>query len=203
MISRRSRRTETSWTPGYWAWDDGAGDYYWTAGTWVQPPEVGLLWTPGYWIFVDARFVFHRGHWGRRIGFYGGIDYGLGFGGQGYQGGRWQGDRFYYNTAANDIADASMSNVYRQAVIERGAPGRASYNGGEGGVSARATAAELAAAQDPRTPPTLLQEQQARMAQSNPAFAPASIMAFRPSPPPPARRCSRVRARQRAPERQG
>ncbi len=158
------------WTPGYWAWNDSAGDYYWTPGTWVQPPGAGLLWTPGYWIFVNARYAFHAGHWGRQVGFYGGIDYGHGYGGQGYQGGRWQGDRFYYNTAVNDIADGSTSNVYRQAVIDRGAGGRASFNGGEGGVSAHATAAELAAAQDPRTPPTLLQEQQARMAQSNPGL---------------------------------
>jgi len=29
------------WTPGYWYWDDDAGDYYWVPGTWVEAPEVG------------------------------------------------------------------------------------------------------------------------------------------------------------------
>src|SRR5579871_6812189 len=24
------------WTPGYWAWDPDAADYYWVPGTWVQ-----------------------------------------------------------------------------------------------------------------------------------------------------------------------
>ena len=36
------------WTPGYWAWDEDEGDYYWVPGAWVSAPEPGLLWTPGY-----------------------------------------------------------------------------------------------------------------------------------------------------------
>ena len=31
------------WTPGYWAWDNAANDYYWIDGAWVQPPYVGAL----------------------------------------------------------------------------------------------------------------------------------------------------------------
>ena len=37
------------WTPGYWAWSDDDGDYYWVPGTWVLAPEIGFLWTPPYW----------------------------------------------------------------------------------------------------------------------------------------------------------
>ena len=37
------------WIPGYWAWDEDYGDYYWVPGTWVEPPQVGYLWTPAYW----------------------------------------------------------------------------------------------------------------------------------------------------------
>ncbi len=85
------------WTPGYWAYDDGDG-YYWVPGTWVQPPQVGFLWTPGYWGWGGSAFFFHEGYWGPHIGFYGGINYGFGYGGVGYEGGRWDGGHFSYNT---------------------------------------------------------------------------------------------------------
>src|SRR5262249_20289954 len=73
------------WTPGYWAYgDDG---FFWVPGTWVLIPEPGLLWTPGYWGWDDGGFyVFHDGYWGLHVGFYGGIDYGFGYVGFGYQG---------------------------------------------------------------------------------------------------------------------
>jgi len=34
-------------------------------------------------------YVFHVGYWGPVVGFYGGIDYGYGYVGRGYYGGRW------------------------------------------------------------------------------------------------------------------
>ena len=77
------------WTPGYWAWDDDDGDYYWVPGTWVLAPEAGFLWTPGWWGWGDGFFVFHEGYWGPRVGFYGGVVYGFGYFGHGYEGGRW------------------------------------------------------------------------------------------------------------------
>src|SRR5205814_4471350 len=58
------------WTPGYWAWDDDDGDYYWVPGTWVLAPQPGFLWTPGYWGWGGSAFVFYEGYWGPRIGFY-------------------------------------------------------------------------------------------------------------------------------------
>src|SRR5271157_5673039 len=88
------------WTPGYWAWSD---DYYWVPGTWVMPPEPGFLWTPGYWGWGDDGFVFNEGYWGASVGFYGGIDYGFGYFGHGYEGGRWDKGHFFYNTAFNNV----------------------------------------------------------------------------------------------------
>jgi hypothetical protein len=84
------------WTPGYWAWD--GDDYYWVPGTWVLAPEIGFLWTPGYWGWGGGAFFWHEGYWGPQVGFYGGINYGFGYWGHGYEGGRWDHDHFYYNT---------------------------------------------------------------------------------------------------------
>ena len=83
------------WTPGYWAW--GGGGYYWVPGTWVQPPRVGVLWTPGYWGFVGGVYSFNVGYWGPHIGYYGGVNYGFGYVGVGFAGGRWVGNSFAYN----------------------------------------------------------------------------------------------------------
>ena len=75
------------WTPGYWAYDYNGG-YYWVPGTWVIAPQVGFLWTPGYWVWGGSAFIFHEGYRGPQVGYYGGINYGYGYGGVGYEGGR-------------------------------------------------------------------------------------------------------------------
>ena len=85
------------WVPGYWYWDRSVDDYYWVPGTWVEPPRRGLLWTPAYWSWVEGRYVFYPGYWAREVGFYGGIDYGYGYTGEGYLGGRWENGAFFYN----------------------------------------------------------------------------------------------------------
>ena len=56
-----------------------------------RPAHVGVLWTPGYWGFVGGVYMFHAGYWGPHIGFYGGVNYGFGYGGVGFVGGRWRG----------------------------------------------------------------------------------------------------------------
>ena len=60
-------------------------------GVWVRPPQVGLLWTPGYWGWGGGAYLFHAGYWGPHVGFYGGVNYGFGYGGVGFGGGRWVG----------------------------------------------------------------------------------------------------------------
>ena len=99
------------WTPGYWAWD--GEDYYWVPGTWVLAPEVGFLWTPPYWAWGGSAFVFYDGYWGPVVGFYGGIDYGFGYFGHGFVGGRWEGDHFFYNRAVWHVDNTEIRNVVR------------------------------------------------------------------------------------------
>src|SRR5271163_5032177 len=92
------------WTPGYWA--NGSEGYFWVPGTWVEPPEVGVLWTPGYWGWGGGAFLWNAGYWGPTVGFYGGVDYGFGYGGFGYGGGYWQSGAFYYNRSVNRVGGA-------------------------------------------------------------------------------------------------
>ncbi len=157
------------WVPGYWAWSPDIG-WYWVPGTWVLPPQAGLLWTPGYWAYSDGAYVFNEGYWAPEVGFYGGIDYGFGYTGYGYDGGYWNNGVFFYNTFVNNIANVAITNVYRKRVVERNRT-RVSFNGGPGGVRARPTAAQLAAAGGRRVPPTAEQRRHAEAAARNPALA--------------------------------
>jgi hypothetical protein len=153
------------WTPGYWAYDYDAGDYYWVPGTWVLAP-VGLLWTPGWWGWGGGGFIFHEGYWGPQVGFYGGINYGYGYFGQGYAGGHWDHDRFYYNRAVNNVNVTVVHNVYNTTVVNRN-DNHVSYNGGNGGITARATPQEEAAARERHSPPVAAQNQHVQAARSN------------------------------------
>jgi hypothetical protein len=133
-----------TWVPGYWAWDPGEGDYYWVPGTWVLPPQPELLWTPAYWGWVGGRYAFHPGYWGREVRFYGGIDYGYGYTGEGYYGGHWDHGNFFYNRTVNNITNIRITNVYDQRVVVNNTATRASFNGGNGGTTARPTAQQEA-----------------------------------------------------------
>src|ERR1700761_7765701 len=82
------------WVPGDWAWRKSVPDYFWVPGTWVRPPAGGLVWTPPYWDRVEGGYAFHAGYWAAEVGFYGGIQYGFGYSGDGYQGGRWDDGTF-------------------------------------------------------------------------------------------------------------
>ncbi|MBV8681483.1 MAG: YXWGXW repeat-containing protein, partial [Caulobacteraceae bacterium] len=155
------------WVPGYWAWDDDYGDYYWVPGTWVLPPEPGLLWTPGYWGWTDGGYGFIPGYWGVEVGFYGGVDYGYGYTGHGYEGGYWRGRTFYYNSVVNNVRNVNITNVYERPVQASTGP-RVGFNGGPGGVQARPTPQELSLARQPHRPPTQVQAQQSSMARQQP-----------------------------------
>jgi hypothetical protein len=127
------------WTPGYWAYDYDASDYYWVPGTWILAPEPGFLWTPGYWGWGGAAFIWHVGYWGPHVGFYGGISYGFGYFGVGFEGGRWDNDHFFYNRSVTNVNVTVVHNVYNTTVINNTTINRVSFNGGNGGVSARPT----------------------------------------------------------------
>jgi len=163
------------WTPGYWAWDDVDQDYYWVPGTWVLPPEPDLLWTPPYWGWDNGAFVFYNGYWAPQVGFYGGIDYGYGYYGDGFDGGRWDHGHYYYNRAVNNVNVTEIHNVYNTTVVNNaGRTGRVSYWGGNGGVQARPTAQQEAVARERHTPPAAPQVQQVQAARTNPEFRAAT-----------------------------
>jgi WXXGXW repeat (2 copies) len=152
------------WNPGYWAY--GEDGYFWVPGTWVEVPHPGYFWTPGYWAFANGYYLWHGGYWGPHVGFYGGINYGYGYYGSGFYGGRWDGNVFRYNTAAWHVNSAVIHNTYvDRTVINQGAVNsHVSFNG-PGGIEARPTAGEEAAAQNRRLEATSAQrahEQEAR-----------------------------------------
>ena len=156
------------WTPGYWGWDD---DYYWVPGTWVMPPEVGYLWTPGYWGWGDGAFIWNDGYWGPQVGFYGGVNYGFGYTGSGYEGGRWQNGAFFYNRSVNNVSNVTnITNVYNQSVGNAPGVNNVSYNGGNGGISRQPTSEERVAASARHIPPTGEQTQHEHAASTNQAL---------------------------------
>ena len=129
------------WTPGYWAW--GSAGYYWVPGTWAMPPQTGLYWTPGYWganSYGNA-YGWSPGYWGPQVGYYGGVNYGYGYGGNGYYGGEWRNGAFAYNTAVTRVNPTIVHNTYvNRTVINKTVINRTSYNGGRGGIQTRPTA---------------------------------------------------------------
>jgi hypothetical protein len=128
-------------------------------------PEPGLLWTPGYWGWGDNAFVFNEGYWGAQVGFYGGINYGFGYAGVGYQGGYWNNGGFFYNRSVNNVTN--VTNVYTKTVIVNNVTNNVSYNGGSGGLSARPTAAEQTAASQKHVARTSVQVQHVQSASTN------------------------------------
>ena len=152
------------WTPGYWGWNDDAG-YYWVPGTWVVAP-VGMLWTPGYWGWGGGFYAWHAGYWGPHIGFYGGINYGFGYTGVGFVGGEWRGGAFYYNRSVTNVSVTNVTNVYNRTVIVNN-DRTVSYNGGQGGIEARPTSQEVAAAHEQHMAPLAAQTQHEHAASQN------------------------------------
>jgi hypothetical protein len=153
------------WTPGYWGYgDDG---YYWVPGTWVIAP-VGMLWTPGYWGWGGGVYVWHGGYWGPHVGFYGGINYGFGYGGVGFVGGEWRGGVFNYNRSVTNVNVTVIHNTYNQTVINNNTTiNRTSFNGGTGGVTARPTAEEQVAEREHHVQATKEQTEHEHAASTN------------------------------------
>jgi hypothetical protein len=156
------------WTPGYWAWNDEGG-YYWVPGTWVVAP-IGMLWTPGYWGWGGGFYAWHPGYWGPHIGFYGGINYGYGYGGVGFVGGEWRGGAFFYNRAVVNVDTVHVTNVYENRTVVVNNESHVAFNGGEGGVTAHATATEESAAREPHQAALAAQTQHEHAASQNKAL---------------------------------
>jgi hypothetical protein len=142
---------------------------------------VGVVWTPGYWSSAGTAFVFHPGHWGPTVGFYGGVNYGYGYFGNGYSGGHWIGNSFAYNTAVNHVDPAIAHHAYSESVAGQGSRGVVSYS-----AAARSTVVVHTVSQP---------QSQARVV-PKPA-APATVE--RSSEPPPAPAHAAVPAKVNAP----
>jgi hypothetical protein len=153
------------WAPGYWAY--GQDGYFFVPGTWVMAPQPGFLWTPGYWGWRGNAYAFNEGYWGPHVGFYGGINYGFGYFGHGFEGGRWDNGHFFYNRAVLNVNVDVIHNVYNTRVNETNVA-RVSFNGGSGGINARATAQEEAAAHERHIPAVAAQTEHIQAARSNP-----------------------------------
>jgi hypothetical protein len=129
------------WNPGYWAY--GSYGYYWVPGVWVLPPRVGV-------------YGWNAGYWGPHVGFYGGVNYGFGYGGVGFGGGNWSGGSFRYNTAVVNVNTTVVRNVYVDRTVINNTTvvnNRTSFNG-PGGIAARPTPQEQAATREPHIQPT-------------------------------------------------
>jgi len=152
------------WAPGYWSYGGGEG-YYWVPGAWVMAPYAGALWTPGWWGYTNERYGWHRGYWGRHIGYYGGVAYGHGYDGFGYQGGYWRGSHFEVNRYDNNVNTRDVHDAYNYRV-KRYNTSRVSYNGGQGGLQARPRPEEVEALHERHSPPMTAQMRVAQEARS-------------------------------------
>lgn len=157
------------WNPGYWAYGDAG--YYWVPGVWVRPPQAGLLWTPGYWGFAGGVYAFHAGYWGPHVGFYGGVNYGFGYGGAGFYGGRWDGGHFAYNTAVVNVNTTVIHNTYVDRTYVNNpafvSHSRVSFNGGAGGIQVHASAVENGYAHENHFNATAEQQSHMQMASAD------------------------------------
>jgi hypothetical protein len=139
------------WAPGYWAYGDAG--YFWVPGVWMRPPSVAVLWTPGYWGWHGGLYAWNGGYWGPHVGFYGGVNYGFGFGGVGFAGGRWEGGHFAYNSAVANVGGGFHS--YHENVTVNNV--HTSFNGGAGGLSTRPNGSERSAMSEHHAGPTAAQ----------------------------------------------
>jgi hypothetical protein len=144
------------WTPGYWAYGDAG--YFWVPGAWVLAPEPGYLWTPGYWGYAGGLYGWHEGYWGPHVGYYGGVNYGFGYGGIGFFGGEWRGDHFFYNSAVvNFNGGYHPERVYvdREVVVHNTIVNvnHVSYNG-PGGIDRQPSPQERQFASERHVAPT-------------------------------------------------
>ncbi len=171
------------WTPDYWAC--GPGGYYWVPGAWVPAPYVDALWTPGYWGWSGGLYIWHNGYWGPHVGYFGGVDYGFGYGGIGFAGGAWRGGVFDYNTAVMRVGAGGGwgGRVYNDSgAVDRGFVARDShvaFSGGPGGIHHDPTPEEKAADHDQHRGPSEVQQHHAEAADPTRLHTPRITAAIR------------------------
>jgi hypothetical protein len=129
-----------------------------------------MLWTPGYWGWNNGAYVWNGGYWGPHVGFYGGINYGFGYGGVGFGGGEWRGGAFFYNTAVMHVDTVHITNVYVNRTVIVNNESHVAFNGGEGGIAVHATAQEEAYGREPHQAPLAAQTEHEHAASQNRAM---------------------------------
>jgi hypothetical protein len=172
------------WTPGYWAYGDAG--YYWVPGVWVSPPQPGYLWTPAYWGWEGGLYRFHGGYWGQHVGFYGGVNYGFGYGGIGFAGGEWRGGVFAYNGAVANFGGVHVTNVYvNRTIVQQNMivnVNHVSFNGGAGGIARQPSPEEARWNSERHIEPTSNQQQHFQAAAQDRSQL-ASVNGGRPGTP--------------------
>lgn len=158
------------WTPGYW--DYASAGYYYVPGAWVAAPYPGALWTPGWWGYVGHGYRWHHGYWGPHVGFYGGVNYGFGYIGFGYQGGYWNNNHFLFNLAVNRVRPGfnSAYTYNRRVTVVNNTyinNSRTSYFGGPSGLHRGPSPQEFAARREQRVGPMQAQIANRQAAQGN------------------------------------
>ena len=108
--------------------------------------------------------------------------YGFGYFGLGFGGGRWDGGVFRYNTAVLNVNTTIIHNTYidRTVIVNNTTINHISYNGGQGGITARPTPEQERAASQRHIPPVAAQQQHIQAARANPELR-ASQNQGRPS----------------------
>jgi hypothetical protein len=101
------------------------------------------------------------------MGFYGGVNYGFGYGGVGFEGGAWNHGVFAYNRAVTNVSGSVViNNTYNKTVVVNNTT-TTSFNGA-GGTTAQPTASEQAAANEKHIQPTSEQTQHEKASLANP-----------------------------------
>ena len=93
-----------------------------------------------------------------------GFSYGFGYFGVGFEGGRWDNGHFFYNRSVTNVNVTNIHNVYNTTVIHNTTVSRVSYNGGNGGITARPTPEEERAESERHIAPVAAQTQHEEVA---------------------------------------
>jgi hypothetical protein len=116
-------------------------------------------------------FIFHDGYWGPHVGYYGGVNYGFGYGGIGFAGGEWRGHVFAYNTAVMHVDRRYVHETFEdRARVERSIvarDNRVAYSGGPGGIHHEPGPEERMAERDQHVTATRFQQQHMQTAMSD------------------------------------
>src|SRR6185437_4972723 len=141
---------------------------------------------PGYWSWADTGYEWNPGYWAPQVGCYGGVDYGYGYFGDGYYGGRWDNDRFLYNTAFSNVGPSVNQYTYvnrtvivnnRTIVVNNSNYNngygdfnnrRVSFNGGHGGIQARPNPNQIRVSHEKRFGPIAAQQRLVSLAKNEP-----------------------------------